>query len=183
MTNKFILDACCGGRMFWFNKHHPNVLYIDNRIAKKGHRKHRLNHEVVPDVVMDFRKMDLPDKSFKLVVWDPPHMLSLTETSDMRKTFGVLNAETWQGDLKRGFRECWRVLEDYGVLIFKWCETEIPLKKVLRLFNQEPLFGHPSGSKNKTHWFTFMKIPHSPISKEGKALLIGLTSLFKASPI
>ena len=24
---KKILDACCGGRMFWFDKKHPNVLY------------------------------------------------------------------------------------------------------------------------------------------------------------
>lgn len=26
-----ILDACCGGRMFYFEKNHPNVLYIDRR--------------------------------------------------------------------------------------------------------------------------------------------------------
>ena len=26
-----ILDACCGSRMFWFNKEHENALYMDNR--------------------------------------------------------------------------------------------------------------------------------------------------------
>lgn len=156
---KFILDACCGGRMFWFDKHHPNTLYIDQRIAKKGHRKHRHNHEVKPDIVMDFRELKFPDNKFKLVVWDPPHMKTLGETSDMRKTFGCLNTETWQSDLTRGFKECWRVLEEHGILIFKWCETEINLKEVLKLFPETPLFGHSTGSKEKTKWLCFMKIP------------------------
>jgi len=31
MSKKFILDACCGGKMFWFNKEHPNVMFADNR--------------------------------------------------------------------------------------------------------------------------------------------------------
>lgn len=28
---KRILDACCGPRMFWFDKEHPDVLYQDIR--------------------------------------------------------------------------------------------------------------------------------------------------------
>jgi len=39
IPDKFILDACCGGRMFWFDKHHPNALYIDNRSVKAGAQK------------------------------------------------------------------------------------------------------------------------------------------------
>ncbi len=159
MNDKFILDACCGGRMFWFNKKHPNTLYIDQRRAEKGHRKFRPKHEVQPDVIMDFRSMDLPDSSFKLIVWDPPHLRTLGKTSDMRKTYGCLNNETWPSDLQRGFGECWRVLDDYGVLIFKWNDTEISVKRIIKLFKKEPLFGHPTGSKSKTHWFCFMKIP------------------------
>ena len=47
MKNKIILDAACGGRMFWFNKKHPRALYIDNRIVDKGHVKQRnCQHEV-----------------------------------------------------------------------------------------------------------------------------------------
>lgn len=30
MKNK-ILDACCGSRMFWFDKNNPNVLFMDKR--------------------------------------------------------------------------------------------------------------------------------------------------------
>ena len=30
MENKFILDACCGSRMFWFDKKQPNTLLINS---------------------------------------------------------------------------------------------------------------------------------------------------------
>jgi len=159
MKDKVILDACCGGRMFWFNKHHPNTLYIDNRIRKKGHDSNRPNHCIIPDEVMDFKKLKFDDKSFKLVVFDPPHLIGKPDSCRMIKQYGCLIAETWQDDLRRGFRECWRVLEDYGILIFKWNESSIKKKDVLKLFDVEPLFGHPTLSKIPTHWFCFMKIP------------------------
>lgn len=167
MKGKFILDVCCGGKMFWFDKAHPNTLYIDNRIAEKGHNKYAPNHCVKPDILMDFRKLSFEDKSFKLVVWDPPHMKSLGETSCMRKKYGCLNAITWPADLKAGFNECWRVLEEYGILIFKWNETEVSLKDVLRLFHTKPLFGHRESSDSKTKWMCFMKIPKG-VSSRGK---------------
>lgn len=28
-SDKLILDACCGSRMFWFDKHNPLVLFVD----------------------------------------------------------------------------------------------------------------------------------------------------------
>lgn len=28
---KRILDACCGSRMFWFNKNNPDVVFMDKR--------------------------------------------------------------------------------------------------------------------------------------------------------
>jgi len=166
MNNKFILDACCGGRMMWVNKHHPNALYIDNRIEEKGHIEgFNPNHEVKPDMVMDFRDLKFEDNSFKLVVFDPPHLSTLTETSIMRKKFGVLNAETWPYDLSKAFEECWRVLDDFGVLIIKWNDIEISHKKLLKLFHTKPLFmnitaGHKAlESGNRSYWFCFMKLP------------------------
>ncbi len=160
LENKFILDACCACKAFWYNKNHPNTLYIDIREEKKGFVKQRKKLEVKPDYIMDFRKMDFPDKSFKLVVWDPPHMRTLGQTSMFRKKFGCLNVETWPKDLKQGFDECWRVLEDYGVLIFKWNDCEIPFESVLKLFKVKPLFGSVLKNKmNSTHWVCFMKIP------------------------
>lgn len=35
MDNKKILDACCGSRMFWFNKENKNTVYMDNRTEEK----------------------------------------------------------------------------------------------------------------------------------------------------
>ena len=132
MEQKIILDACCGGCMMWMNKHHPNALYIDNRVADKGHiqKGFNPNHEVKPDIIMDFRALTFKDKSFKLVVFDTPHLSTLTETSIMRKKFGCLNADTWEYDLKTAFNELWRVLDDYGTLIIKWNDIEIPYETI-----------------------------------------------------
>lgn len=153
--------------MMWIDKHHPNAVYIDIRKAEKGHiqKGFNPNHEVNPDILMDFRKMDFPDKSFKLIVFDPPHLTSLKESSIMAKKFGVLNAETWQNDLRKGFKECWRVLEDYGVLLLKWNDIEISYKKVLSLIPVKPLFMNiTAGQKalkeaHRSYWFCFMKLP------------------------
>ena len=59
--------------------------------------------------------------------------------------------------LKKGFSECFRILKPNGVLIFKWCEVQFPLKKILALTKEKPLFGHKSGKAMKTHWVVFIK--------------------------
>lgn len=153
--------------MMWLDKHHPNAIYIDNRIAEKGHIQNGFNpnHEVRPDILMDYRDLKFPDKKFKLVIFDPPHLTSLTETSIMRKKFGCLNSEAWQSDLKKAFKELWRVLDDYGVLLVKWNDIEIPYKKLLSLFSEEPLIMNITAGQralkesHRSYWFTFMKIP------------------------
>jgi SAM-dependent methyltransferase len=155
---KLILDACCGGRWFWFNKQHDNAIYIDSRIAEKGHDKYRKNHCVIPDVVMDFRDLKYADGTFSLVVFDPPHMATLGDSSKFKRYYGRLDRNTWREDLKKGFSECYRVLKESGVLVFKWNESEIKLKEIIPLFPCEPLFGHPTNSKNTTHWVCFMKL-------------------------
>lgn len=158
--NKLILDACCGGRMFWFNKHHPNVLYVDKRTHKKGENIHRPNFTVKPDMMVDFRDMPFPDKSFKLVVFDPPHAFNLSKGSVIGDYYGSLSKDTWKEDIKLGFDECWRVLEDNGVLIFKWNEVSIKRAEVIKILNREPLFGHRPGGRGYggTHWLCFMKL-------------------------
>jgi len=160
MKDKFILDPCCSVRAMWFNKNHPNTLYGDIREEEKGFMRGR-KESIKPDIIMDFRKMDLPDKCMKLVVFEPPHLSKLGKTSLFRKRFGCLEPETWQDDLRKGFNECWRIMEDYGILIFKWSNSEIPFKKVLSLIKHRPLFGNTTNYKatSVTKWFCFMKIP------------------------
>lgn len=162
LSNKFILDACCGGRMMWYQKNHKNVLYVDIRTEDKKGGKYNPNFEIKPDEIVDFRNMPYADESFKLVVFDPPHVKDLNATSCLGRKFGSLNAETWQADLTKGFSECWRVLQPYGLLIFKWSETRIPLADVLKLFKERPLFGH--GMQYKTIWCCFMKIPEEMLN-------------------
>lgn len=158
--NKKILDVCCGGRMFWFDQKNPDVLFVDKRVVQPrmvGKGKDGRIRKVLPDQVMDFRALELPSRSFHLVVFDPPHFHSLGEKSFMAETYGRLDKNTWREDLTRGFSECFRVLKKNGVLIFKWNEYDIPLREVLTLTPRKPLFGHPSGKAQKTHWVSFMK--------------------------
>jgi hypothetical protein len=161
-----ILDACCGGKIFWFNKEDPNVLFQDRRTVEKisvGLGKNARDFECSPDVIADFRNMPYDDETFKLVVFDPPHFTSLGEKSYMGIKYGILNKETWKEDIKSGFEECFRVLQHQGILIFKWNEHDIRLSEILKLSPYRPLFGHPSGKMMKTHWVTFMKLPENGV--------------------
>ncbi len=138
--------------MFWFDKQHKDVIYIDNRqFSDKLCDGRKL--EVNPDVVADFRDMPFEDDSFYLVVFDPPHLLKAGENSWLAKKYGRLN-EDWPTDIKQGFDECMRVLKPNGTLIFKWNEDQIKLSEILRVIDYKPLFGN---RRSKTHWLTFMK--------------------------
>lgn len=154
---KPILDACCGGKMFWFDKNNPNVTYCDNRVISKHEYYKNRYIEINPDVVCDFTSLPFKDHSFKLVVFDPPHLKQAGETSWIALKYGKL-PDNWQRMIHDGFKECMRVLETEGVLIFKWSEVQIPLTEVLKVIDYKPLFGHRSGKNNNTHWLCFMKL-------------------------
>ena len=168
--DKVILDATCGSRMMWFNKKHPAVLYVDKRclhdeaIWKSGNGKSTRYVNIEPDVIADFTNLPFADNSFHLVVFDPPHLLKIGETSWMVKKYGKLD-EGWRQTIYDGFWECMRVSKPYGTLIFKWCEFDIPVSEIIKTINMEPLFGHRSGKQSKTHWMTFMKFPEDGESK------------------
>lgn len=153
-TNKPILDACCGSRMFWFDKDNPNVEFMDIRDEECVLSDGQLVM-VHPNTIGDFTAMPFPDESFKMVVFDPPHLVWAGKAANLYKRFGKLDKD-WKTELSLGFKECFRVLQPYGVLIFKWSETQLKLKNVLALTQERPLFGHKRG---KTFWVAFMKIP------------------------
>ena len=154
--NKTVLDCTCGARMMWFKKDHPNVLFTDRREELNLDCNDGRFINVKPDVVADFRNLPFKDASFKLVVFDPPHIDNLGKNSWLAKKYGILSFD-WRTDLKEGFNECMRVLKKDGVLIFKWSESRIKVKDVLSLFPSAPLFGHRTGKSGKTIWLTFMK--------------------------
>ena len=76
VEEKTILDACCGSRMFWYDKINPLVLFSDIREEEHTLCDGRLL-EIKPDVIADFRNLPFDDGQFKLVVFDPPHLEKL----------------------------------------------------------------------------------------------------------
>ncbi len=156
--DKPILDACCGSRMFWFNKEHPSVLFADIRKVDLDLNHGNRTCHIRPDKVHDFRKMDFPDNTFWHVVFDPPHLLHAGKNGYMAKKYGRLD-NNWRTDLKAGFDECMRVLKPNGTLIVKWNEDKIKTSELIKVFGSEPLYGHKTLQTSKTIWMAFMKLP------------------------
>ena len=153
---KKILDACCGSKMFWFDKNNPDVDYCDFRVIDTKLCDGR-TLTVKPDIVCDFTKLPMKDDTYHLVVFDPPHLINVGENSWLAKKYGKLPKENWQEILSKGFKECVRVLKPNGVLIFKWNETDVAVSAIIKIIGTTPLFGHKSGKREKTHWLCFMK--------------------------
>jgi hypothetical protein len=175
-AEKFILDPTAGYRMCWFNKKQPNTIYLDQR------------PECAPDIVGDFRDLSqFPDNTFRLIVFDPPHILKTKARNLVRliAQFGALEPDTWKQDLRKGFDEMWRVLAPYGVLLLKWNTHQISASELLVILGRKPLVYQISSSKGRrefdkltqkhssgtytlqTLWFCFMKIPETPRPKGG----------------
>lgn len=149
---KRILDACCGSRMFWFDKENPDVIFADNRELDTTLCDGR-KLVIKPDKIMDFRNMPFDNDSFYMVVFDPPHLVRAGDSSWLAKKYGVL-PNNWKEYITDGFNECMRVLKPNGVLIFKWNEDQIKTSEILKVIGYEPLFGD---KRSKTHWLVFMK--------------------------
>ncbi len=158
-----IIDPCCGSRMMWFDRQNPNVIFGDKRSEtlavtdrSHGNESGTRTIRIEPDALMDFRAMPFADGTFKLVAFDPPHLVRAGQKSWLAAKYGKLS-DDWRDDLRQGFAECFRVLATDGVLVFKWNETQIKLREVLELTPHKPLFGNTSGKKAGTHWLVFMK--------------------------
>jgi len=154
-----VLDACCGTRMFWFNKKDNRAIYMDNRRERHPFKhKDRPGHFIVvdPDVLADFTSIPFADETFSCVVFDPPHRVSKAATGNLLKFYGCLNGD-WKEMLRRGFAECFRVLKPNGTLVFKWCDSDVPLREILALTPEKPLVGNRKPATSKTHWILFMK--------------------------
>lgn len=147
-----ILDACCGSKMFWYDRDNKHTCYVDCRKVDEtlcdGRRL-----EVKPDVLADFRNLPFPDNTFNLVIFDPPHLKRAGKTSWLAQKYGVLPKD-WELFLVQGFAECFRVLKPFGTLVFKWNSDQIPFSRVIKLAPEPPVFGDRSG---KTRWTIFVK--------------------------
>ena len=158
---KPVLDVCCGSKMFWFDRNDTRTVFVDKRceshvLTDKSSSGGTRTLTVSPDIVADFKDLPFTDGSFSLVVFDPPHFERNGASGWVGLKYGTLKGD-WREELRRGFLECFRVLKPCGVLVFKWCEDEIPVSQILALTPQKPLFGNRCGKQAKTHWIVFMK--------------------------
>lgn len=173
MINSPILDACCGGKMFYFDKHDDRVLFQDIRKLETTLCVGR-HFEVAPDVQADFTDMPYPNDCFSMVVFDPPHLLRNISDCKMQDIYdsprsksrvtgyqmikyGALGNADWKDVLHKGFVECFRILKPGGFLIFKWNEQQIPTEKIIEVIGRKPLFGHTSSKGQHTIWMCFIK--------------------------
>lgn len=94
MNTPRVLDPCCGSRMMWFDRQHPDAVFGDKRreshVLCDGRQLH-----IQPDTVMDFLALPFADGSFHLVVFDPPHLKHAGPRSWLRAKYGVLG-ESWR---------------------------------------------------------------------------------------
>lgn len=148
--------------MFWFDRNNPDVMFCDCRevddevIWRSRDGKNERRITVKPDVVCNVTNLPFEDNTFWHVVFDPPHLAKVGESSWLAKKYGRLD-ENWRDFIRDAFRECMRVLKPNGTLIFKWSEVDIPLKDVLAAISTPPMYGHRSGKHMGTHWLAFIK--------------------------
>lgn len=138
--------------MFWFDKERKDTVYMDKRTLDTTLCDGR-KLIVSPDILADFRSIPFDDETFHLVIFDPPHLLKVGDTSFLKLKYGRLDT-SWKEDIKQGLAECWRVLKRNGTMIFKWNEEQITLPMVKTLLPCEPLIGQRRG---KTIWLVFFK--------------------------
>lgn len=90
MSEKIILDMCCGSRMFWLNKCDSRAVFTD--IRSEEHELCDGRRLVIsPDFIADFRALPFADNTFPVVVFDPPHLERVGEAAWMGKKYGRLN--------------------------------------------------------------------------------------------
>tara|TARA_R100000654_G_scaffold8144_4_gene19311 strand:- start:692 stop:1186 length:495 start_codon:yes stop_codon:yes gene_type:complete len=155
-VEKFILDACCGGRHFWIDKDQKNTVFMDVRSVPKGAIELQPSWSVEPDVIASYCDMPFEDSTFRLVIWDIPHKIK-KDKGLITKKYGFLG-DKWREELPKGFSEIMRVLKPQGVLIFKFNDLDIPFKEVLNLFPVMPIMGTPTKKGvNNTAFFVYVK--------------------------
>jgi len=149
--------------MWWFDRANPDVVFGDVRAEtvtvtdnSRGNVSGARTIKIEPDTMLDFRALPYADGTFKLVAFDPPHLIHAGPRSWLGAKYGRLS-DDWRDDLRRGFAECFRVLASDGVLVFKWNEQQVKVREVLALTPHRPLFGNTSGKRAGTHWMVFMK--------------------------
>lgn len=81
----------------------------------------------------DFRNLPVRDGEYDAVVFDPPYKLNGTPTAGVDNRYGVGSSTRWQDRIelmKRGQKECARVLKPGGYLLTK-CQDQVVSGRVV----------------------------------------------------
>lgn len=151
-----ILDMSAGARAVWFNKSHPDTLFLDIR------------PQVKPDIVCDTRELPAEvGTGFGLVVFDPPHK-NFAASGNMGKNYGHHTAEEIRSIVRDSAKEAHRVSIPGALMAFKWSEGGRKLSDALAWMGPwwEPLFGHGiSHQQTGTSWVMLRRRDADPASQ------------------
>lgn len=114
-------DATYGEGTFW-KKWQPDHLHKNDLYSNVW----GINHD-------DFTDLQWSDSAFDVVAFDPPYKLNGTPTPGVDTRYGVGESTRWQDRIvlmKRGQKECTRVLKPGGYLLTK-CQDQVVSGKVV----------------------------------------------------
>lgn len=104
----------------------------------------------------DFTNMPFKNDTFYLVIFDPPHVITNSD-SIITKKYGRLNND-YKDLIKKGFQEAFRVLKPNGTLVFKWNDVSVKINEILSLVPKKPLMGTKTKKGvNNSYFFVFIK--------------------------
>lgn len=140
-----ILDLSAGNRAVWFNRNHPDAVYVDVR------------PEVEPTFVADARALPAEvGEGYDLVLFDPPHKNNGAD-GNMARNYGHWTADEIRSVVVGTAKEAHRVTKPNALMAFKWNDHTWKLQTVLTMLDPwwEPLFGHGARGQQRHATMTF----------------------------
>ena len=141
-----ILDLSAGNRAVWFDKNHPDAVFVDIR------------PEVRPSIVADTRALPAEvGEGYDLIVFDPPHKNNAA-SGKMAHNYGHWDAAHIRSTVIGTAKEAHRVSRHDALMAFKWNDHTNKLSTVLGWMSDwwEPLVGHgvtgQQRHKSMTSW-------------------------------
>jgi hypothetical protein len=143
-----ILDMSAGYRAIWFNRLHPDTVFVDIR------------PQVSPTVIANTEILPFPNNVFDLVVFDPPHVVN-GRGSKMGETYGSFLADEIKQTIQKSSAEAYRCSTGNALMAFKWNDHDVRLGRLIDLMEGwEPLFGHQVATRHKHRSSTYWVLLH-----------------------
>ncbi len=156
-----------GCRSIWFDKEHPDCLYVDRRplivpTQKRGDKLDVSTLAWTPDIVADNSALPFRDNLFSLIVYDPPHR-GFTADSNMGRRYGPTSWDELRGSVRAAAKESHRVAEPGALFAMKWNDVHLSMDTVLGLMFSywRALVGHSmigTNAQSITRWVLLKRV-------------------------